>query len=334
MRMRAVYAREDFGACGELGRMQLTRARAMGILGTLPVAFAALPGRAADVVPIRIGAESSEPFMEPFYAADQGIFTRNGVTATTEAFGNGSVVLNAVIGNALDIGNTDLIPIANAVNHGFDLAIIASGGLHATESVTIALCVSKNSTVRGPKDLEGQTIGLPQLKSAPQMEVIEWLRRGGADPAKVSFYEMHFSEMVPALQRGTIAAALNGEPFITDSKDATRIIGVPADTVSLHYYSGIWYGRRSYLDANAASIKRLIAAFYDTARWANAHRPQTAEILSRYSKIEVDRVRNMSRVQFATGLDPKLAQPLLDFAATYKLLDKPTNAVDLFWKGA
>ena len=80
--------------------------------------------------PIRIGAESSEPFMEPFYAADQGIFTRNGVTATAEAFGNGSVVLNAVIGNALDIGNTDLIPIANAVNHGFDLAIIASGGLH------------------------------------------------------------------------------------------------------------------------------------------------------------------------------------------------------------
>jgi hypothetical protein len=56
--------------------------------------------------------------------------------------------------------------------------------------------------------------------------------------------------------------------------------------------------------------------------------------LSRYSKIDIDRVRTMSRVQFATGLDPKLAQPLLDFAATYKLLERPTNAADLFWKGA
>ena len=272
--------------------------------------------------------------MEPFYAADQGFFTRHQVNATTEPFGNGSVVLNAVIGNALDIGNTDLIPIANAVNHGFDLAIIASGGLHATESVTIALSVLKTGPVRNAKDLEGQTIGLPQLKSAPQMECVEWLRRGGADPAKVNFFEMHFSEMVPALQRGTIAAALNGEPFLSDSKDVTRVIGVPADTVSLHYYSGAWYGRRDYLDANAAQVRRLVDALYDTARWANANHPQTAAILAKYSKIEVERVRNMSRVQLTTGLDPRFAQPLLDFAFRYKLLDKATNATDLFWKGA
>jgi len=314
--------------------MPLTRSTALGLLGASSFALAPLIARAADAAPIRIGAEASEPFMEPFYAEEQGIFVRDRVAVTTEAFGNGSVVLDAVLGNALDIGNTDLIPIANAVNHGFDLAIIASGGLHATESVTIALCVAKNSPIHGPKDLEGQIIGLPQLKSAPQMEVVEWLRRGGVDPSRVSFYEMHFSEMVPALLRGTIAAALNGEPFITDSKDVTRIIGVPADTVSLHYYSGLWYGRRAYLDANAGNVQRLVDSFYDTARWANAHRPQTAEILAKYSKIEVGRVRNMARIQYATGLDSRLAQPLLDFAATYKLIDKPMSAIDLFWKGA
>src|SRR3984957_11249544 len=181
-----------------MSALHVSRSVALQALGGSLLALSPLAADAADGPPMRVGAEASEPFMEPFYAADQGFFAAHGLDVETQVFGNGAVTMDAVLGGALDIGNTDLIPLANAYNRGADLAIVAGGGLHATESVTIALCVAKNSPIRGPKDLEGQTIGLPQLKSAPQMEVIEWLRRGGADPAKVSFYEMHFSEMVPA----------------------------------------------------------------------------------------------------------------------------------------
>ena len=102
--MCSVYAREDFDACGELGEMQLTRARALGILGASPLAFTPLPVRAADAAPIRIGAESSEPFMEPFYAQVQGFFTRNGVTATTESVSSYSQPMGAAAAN---IGTQD-----------------------------------------------------------------------------------------------------------------------------------------------------------------------------------------------------------------------------------
>jgi NitT/TauT family transport system substrate-binding protein len=303
------------------------------LVGSL-LALPPLAARAADAPAMRVGAEASEPFMEPFYAADQGFFTAHGLDVDTQAFGNGAVTMDAVIGGALDIGNTDLIPLANAYNRGVDLAIVAGGGMHATESVTIALCVAKNSPIRGPKDLEGQTIAVPVLKSTPQMACIEWLRQGGADPAKVSFFEMRFAQMAPALARGTIAAALNGEPFITDSRADTRVLAVPADWISKHYYSGIWFGKRDYLNKNAANVRKFIDATYQTARWANTHRSDSAAIVARYSKIEVDRVRGMSRVTYATSLDPRLAQPLIDFGVRYKLIDKPTAAGDLFWTGA
>jgi NitT/TauT family transport system substrate-binding protein len=307
-----------------------------GVLRTIGGALAALSPLAvrADGPAMRVGAEASEPFMEPFYAADQGFFAAHGLDVETQAFGNGAVTMDAVLGGALDIGNTDLIPLANAYNRGADLAIVAGGGMHATESITIALCVAKNSSIRGPKDLEGQTIAVPVLKSTPQMACIEWLRQGGADATKVSFIEMRFAQMEPALLRGTVAAALNGEPFITDSKADTRVLAVPADWISKHYYSGIWFGKRSYLDANAGSVRKFIDATYQTARWANAHRPDSAAIVARYSKIDVARVRGMARVSYATSLDPRLAQPLIDFGVRYNLIDKPTAAGDLFWKGA
>ena len=317
-----------------MNALMISRSSALRALGGSLAGLAPLAARAADAPAMRVGAEASEPFMEPFYAADQGIFTRLGLNVDLQNFGNGSVVMDAVMGGALDIGNNDLIPIANAYNRGVDLAIIAGGGLHDTASVTIALCVPKNSPIQGPKDLEGQTVALPVLKSTPQMAVIEWLRRGGADPSKVGFYELHFAQMTPALLRGTVGAALLGEPFITGAKADTRVLAVPADSISPHYYSGIWFGHKEYLNKNAASVRKFIEAMYLTAKWANGHRSDSAAIVARWSKMDVQQVRGMARVNYATSLDPKFAQPLIDFGVRYKLIDKPTAASDLFWTGA
>jgi hypothetical protein len=42
----------------------------------------------------------------------------------------------------------------------------------------------------------------------------------------------------------------------------------------------------------------------------------------------------MARNLFSTSLDPALAQPLLDVAYRYGLLEQPVVASTLFWKGA
>jgi ABC-type nitrate/sulfonate/bicarbonate transport system substrate-binding protein len=41
----------------------------------------------------------------------------------------------------------------------------------------------------------------------------EWLPVNGADPAKVKLFELPFPNMNTAFARGTVAAALQGEPF-------------------------------------------------------------------------------------------------------------------------
>ena len=75
--------------------------------------------------------------------------------------------------------------------------------------------------------------------------------------------------------------------------------------------------------------KRFSSAIYETARWANTHHNETATILSGVTKVPVETIRAMNRASFATSLDTKLMQPVLDVAYRYRVIEKPVVAADL-----
>jgi NitT/TauT family transport system substrate-binding protein len=308
-----------------------SRARALALIAGGIAATGAFPAAAQTGVPVRIGTSISDPFLEPFYGVERGFFANAGVAADVQSLSNGATIMSAVLGSALDIGNTDLTQLANAHNRGVDIGVIAAGALYDSKLPTISLCVSKSSPLKTAKDFEGQTIAIPNLKSTGGIAISEWLVRGGADISKVKFYEMLFPEMFPALAAGRIAAALNGEPFLSDNKNDIRRIVNPYDYVAKNFYTGVWYAKRSWLNANVATAKAFTAAMYTTARWANTHQSDSAVIAAKLTKVDVQKVRSFVRNTFATSLETRFAQPLLDLAFKYKLIEKSTQAADLFW---
>ena len=307
------------------------RSQALAVLAGGFVAAQSGSLGAQTLVPIRIGTSLSDPFLEPYYGLDQGFFSSNGLNADVQALSNGAAIMAALLGGSLDVGNTDLIQLANAYNRGADVAVIGAGAIYDSSKPTISLCVNKNSPYNTAKDLEGQTIAVPNLKSTGGIAISEWLVRSNVDLTKIKFFEMLFSEMGPALTAGRVAAALNGEPFLTDAKNDIRRIANPYDYVAKNFYTGVWYGRKSWLNANAATGKAFVKGLYTTANWANTHQADSAVIAAKLTKLDVQKVRSFVRNTFATSLDAKYAQPLLDLALKYKLIEKPTQARDLFW---
>jgi ABC-type nitrate/sulfonate/bicarbonate transport system substrate-binding protein len=156
-----------------------------------------------------------------------------------------------------------------------------------------------------------------------------WLESGGTDLTKVKFFELPLGEMGSALARGTVGAALMGEPFIADNKDAIAKLAVPFDSVARSFYIGCWYAQRDWLSKNADVARRFASAIYAAGGWANTHRPDSAAIEATYVKIDVERLRAMPRNSFALALDPKLMQPVLDLALRYKMLSTAIAAPDI-----
>ena len=301
-------------------------------LALLTAGAAALPLRAlGQTAPaLRAGVESgAETFAELQYGAEAGIFARAGLNVVPSSFPTAGPIAAALAGGALDVGTIDVILLANAVNRGVPLVAIAGSGLFRSKEPTSGLCVPASSSLRTAKQFEGLTIAVGTLSSLTSVSLRMWLAQNGADPAKVQFVEMKFVEMPAALQRGTVASAYLVEPLITQNSSQLRLIATPYSAIADTFPISLIITTRAWLAQNAGTARRFVAAVYDTARWTNANRPQTAVMLSKYTQQDLDITRRMHRTEFATSLDAGPIQAVLDAASTNKLIDRPTNAADL-----
>ena len=313
--------------------MVISRARALGLLGAASTATLPRYVVAQSTVTLRVGGGTNDTFAEPHYGQEAGIFAKYGFTLDIIDFPNSQAQVTAAAGGALDLGMADMIQLAAPIEKGVPLAYFAGGCFYRHDAPQTLLCVAKNSPIQHPKDLEGQTIGVVALNSLSSMSVTEWLKRGGADVSKVKIFELPFSAMVPGLVRGTVAAAFLAEPFVSASKNVDiRVLASAYDTIAPQFYIGAWFGPRDWPTKNPDQAKRFTAALYETARWCDAHRDQTAVMLSKLSKIDLDRVRAMTRGSYATSIDPKMMQPVIDLAFKYGLLPKRVDAATLIMK--
>jgi len=281
---------------------------------------------------IRIGSTPNDSYAEPFYAEDRGFFARDGLNATVEPFATGAGVTAALAGNAIDVGITNPISLANAYEHGVPFVFFAVAATY--NPAEVALCVAADSPIQQAKDLNGKTVGTTAIRDSNSLHVVAWIDQNGGDSSTVHLVELPFSAMAPALKRGTVAAVPIAEPTLSAvlKEGGVRIIGHPMDVYGKHFMVGGWFARPDYLVANAALMRRLRATIYSTAVWANAHPDESAVSLAKYAKLDPEVVRTMNRSPYGTALTPDMLQPYLDLGYKYKYIGRQLKATDLIVK--
>lgn len=308
----------------------LSRARAIAMLASVPLAGLSVRASAQGDAVIRIGTTSSDVNAGALIAQDAGFYKRAGLNVSITMFSAAGAVTAALAGGALDVGLTDAIVLANAANRGIPIVSIAGGGLYERgRSATVWLSVAKSSRYKTAKDLEGQTIAVVSLESLSGIAVRSWLAKNGADVTKVRFVEMPFAVMPSALQRKSVAAAFMGEPVhsqvVSEVRDVTDAFSAIADRQCITE----WVTTRGWLAQNRQTAKRLVKAVYDCAKWSNEHQDLTAPILMKYAKLDAAKVSSMRRVLYATEMTPALIQPEIDAGVRFNAIARPTNAADL-----
>ena len=281
----------------------------------------------AQSAPLRIGAPFSDLFGEPYYAKDAGTFARAGYDPQITTIFAGSAVIAAIVGGSVDIGVADLVSSSQAFNRGLPVVLFAPCAVYRSSDVPQNfLVVAKDSAISRPRDLEGRTIGVPQIAGGTLVQLHAWLASVGVDFAKVKLVELPNTIAGNAIARGTVDAGTIAEPFYTPIKQELRVLGRPLDAIGKEFVNTAWFTTRGWIEADRGRAKRVTGAIYETARWANSHHAETLAILVRDGKLDPDQVRGMARIYFGTSLTTSLVQPVLSAAAKYNVLDRPLDA--------
>ncbi len=121
----------------------------------------------------------------------------------------------------------------------------------------------------------------------------------------VRFIELTFPEMPAALAQGRVDAALIAEPLLTASKRSTKVLADVYTSVAKEFLISGWCATDRWADRNRDVVRRFADVMRETAVWANANHARSAEILSKYAKIDPKIVAAMTRARYAERLEPQ-----------------------------
>jgi NitT/TauT family transport system substrate-binding protein len=308
--------------------------RSRFVRGSLAVAFGSpfVCNAASAAGPqVRFITVASESGVAPVYAADEGMFRSAGLDVTVTQLANGGSVLPAVIGGSADFGVSNPISLATAFARGAPIACIAATVYYRKDSATSLLMVAKESPVRNAHDLNGKTIAVNGLRNTPQLSIQAWLDANGGDSTTVKFAEVSFFEMGAALLSGRVDAAFFAEPMLSEVRSQLRVLGDPYTAIGPQFITGAFFTTLAYAAEHPDIVSRVAAVLRQAGAWANTHPHETAMILARVEKLDVNRVEKMARSRYADQLRASDLQPPLDVALKYGVLKAPLSASAMIW---
>jgi ABC-type nitrate/sulfonate/bicarbonate transport system substrate-binding protein len=138
---------------------------------------------------IRIETSDYDLSAEPYYGVAAGIFARHGIALEfLPAVEGGANMIRDVGAGKADIGFSNLISIAGAVQAGQPIVLIAPAGLYERKDPVNAIVVAPSSPIRSARDLNGKNISSPSGPgSAGALAPAAWIDQNGGDSTSVHF---------------------------------------------------------------------------------------------------------------------------------------------------
>ena len=183
------------------------------------------PGPARAGTTLRVGSIPIVGNVALYCAMDYGGLAAESIEIESIDFQSGTRIVEALAGGSLDIGFSATLSVLQAVQQGLDLVIVAPASFKAPDSrpSTSALVARKDAGITGAAQLRGKTVAVNSLRSLDYLIAAEYLSRGGLSPRDVTWQELSYSHMVPALDNARVDTAFVAEPFLSILRNEDRV---------------------------------------------------------------------------------------------------------------
>jgi NitT/TauT family transport system substrate-binding protein len=286
---------------------------------------------AQEPVALRVGMARSDAASAALYAVGAGLFARAGLSVTLEAMTSGSATVAAVVGGALQLGETSLAGLVTAHARGLPLQLVAAERYYLSTAPNELLVVRRDGPLRSARDLNGKTIASSSVGDLLSLATLAWIDANGGDSKTVKAIELPPSATQAAIESGRIDAACLYEPFLSEgvAAGAFRTIGKPFDAIGSRFLATGVVATPTYVAANRDVVRRYAEVLRQANMYANAHRDETAPLVASWTNLDVNAIRHSSRATFAESLNAADVQPMIDAMVRFRLVERSFDAHEL-----
>jgi NitT/TauT family transport system substrate-binding protein len=195
------------------------------------------------------------------YGVQRGYFAAEVLDVRMQTSAGGAAVIPALINGGLDVAGSNVVSAVIAMNRGLPLTMVGSGTSTSDDPAQdfSGIAVPATSPITNAAGLTGKKIAVNTLRNINDIVIDAAMRKDGAASASgVKFVEMGFPDMLPALERGDVDAAMLIEPFLTMARNAgMRVVADPYSDAR----HGLQIGTYLMATKKANENPRLVSAF-------------------------------------------------------------------------
>lgn len=243
------------------------------------------PAQAAPVpqpTPVSVGVIPVQSMGAFQWGIDSGVFKRNGISVqSVSVLPNPPLVLGALTTGEVQFAYMPLMPIINSyAKAGAPLRIVAPGsGLASAKDLAnaqadasaatkighAAVCANAASGVNSWSSLAGKRVGVVARGQQGEILIANAVKSAGGDPASITWVEMPFAQVIPALQSGTIDAGFLDEPYSQQCSTSGFVnLGNPGVTFFTGTaVVGVWVTTASFLEENPEVVRKFQKSLYE-----------------------------------------------------------------------
>jgi NitT/TauT family transport system substrate-binding protein len=228
-------------------------------------------GRSGDVV--RLGFMTNLTHAPMIAGVASGRIEKAlGVRVEPRSFRAGPRVVEALIGDAIDVGTSGPSAIVfTHARHGAGALRVLSG----CSSGGASFVVARHSGIAGPGDLRGKTLATPQIGTTQDISLRKYLHQRGYAPAErggdVTVHALDSATILTEMKRGALDGAWLPEPWATRvvlEADAARLVDERDLWPARMFPTSLLTARGSFARDRPALAERLVRALEDEVRRA------------------------------------------------------------------
>jgi ABC-type nitrate/sulfonate/bicarbonate transport system substrate-binding protein len=254
--------------------------------------LASEPASAGDR--LRVGTPEGSAFVFALLDTGMGagIFAQHGIEIDKVNFAGGGKLDQGMTSGAIDLsvsGNAELAFIAKGVPQ---IAVAAMAGA----PVDMSIIVRNDQDITKPSDLKGKTIGVTSETSLTSYLALAFSeRQGWGNDGIKRAYIGGMSSAVPALLVKNVDAVVGPveSGLILQSQGKAHTLVTFGDMAV--FITHVICASDALVKDHPDEVKRFLAAWFDTVKWAHAHEEDTVRLVGP-----------------ATGLTPELASKVYD----------------------